>query len=64
MYNNFEYDAICNKPFVVISILTEFRLLEMNCHLYALAMEVTRSCEMSVHFYQTTWRHILEENFQ
>lgn len=50
MYSNCECDAVCNKPFVAISILTEFYLLRMNCLLYTLMMEVTGSCEIQYNF--------------
>ena len=65
MYSNCECVPICNKTFVAISILTEFYLLRMNCHLYTLMMDGTGPREIQYSFttlhVDTLWKTIFNE---
>lgn len=65
MYSNCECVPICNKTFAAISVLTEFYLVRMNCHLYTLMMEGTGPLEIQCSFTtllgDTLWKTIFNE---
>jgi len=65
VYSNCECVPVCNKTLVAISILTEFYLLRVNCHLCTLMMEGTGSRDIQYSFTtlhgDTSWKTIFNE---